>query len=270
MKSINLDKPMSLLLVEDDHAECARFKDCENNRGDIVFTGITGSSFEGIKYVKNHLPEGVILDMELHGGEGSGIQFLADIKQEKLGFRPLIVVVTNSSSNIVYNHVHENGADLVFYKRQADYSPDMVINSMLAMRKSLHTTKNNSLPGDLQCLESPEQIKTRAMKRINTELDLIGVGAHLKGRKLLAEAIYLKMIVDNDSDLSVINQIAINQKRNYSAITRTMQTAINNAWASSCIDDLLNHYTAKVNYHTGVPTPIEFISYYSDKIRDSM
>lgn len=46
-----------------------------------------------------------------------------------------------------------------------------------------------------------------------------------------------------------------------------MQTAINYAWRISSIDDLMTHYTARINHQTGVPTPTEFIYYYADKIK---
>lgn len=264
---MDYNKPMLLLLIEDDVAECIKFKDCATTRDDIKFVGMTCSSFEGLNLVKNHMPEGVILDLELHKGKGSGLEFLSTLNGTKLNFRPLIVVVTNSASNIVYNHVHKNGADLVFYKQQSDYSADMVINSLLALRKSLHTVKNDDLSDDLQSVETPEERRIRITERINAELDLIGINARFKGRNYLFEAVFLLLHANEDSSDSVINQVCMNHKLAYSSVTRAMQTAINNAWSISSIDDLQVHYTARINYKTGVPTPTEFIYYYADKIK---
>ena len=39
------------------------------------------------------------------------------------------------------------------------------------------------------------------------------------------------------------------------------------SFLSSSIEDLTTYYTAKVNYETGIPTPMEFIYYYVDKIK---
>ena len=267
---MNSTKPLSLLLIEDDVAECVKFKDCANRRNDITFVGMTGSSFEGLDLVKNHLPEGVILDLELHNGKGSGLQFLEAVKEAKLSLRPLIIVTTNVMSGIVYNSVHVSGADLIFYKGQADYSPDMVVNSILALRKSVHSVKSDGLPVDMQSIEAPEERRLRIMDRIDTELDLIGVGAHLKGRKYLQEAIYFLLSADTDSSDSVIMQLSIDHKHAYSSIARAMQTAINAAWQSSSIEDLQVHYTARINYRTGVPSPTEFIYFYASKIRKTM
>ena len=35
----------------------------------------------------------------------------------------------------------------------------------------------------------------------------------------------------------------------------------------SSLEDLAKYYTAKVNYETGVPTPMQFVYYYVDKIK---
>jgi hypothetical protein len=64
--------------------------------------------------------------------------------------------------------------------------------------------------------------------------------------------------------------VAISRKSSYSAIIRTMQTAINNAWESTAIEDLNVHYTARIDIRTGVPSPTEFIHFYADKIHKAM
>ena len=46
-----------------------------------------------------------------------------------------------------------------------------------------------------------------------------------------------------------------------------MQNAINRAWKTTDIDDLLRYYEARINSERGVPTSTEFIYYYANKIR---
>ncbi|MCL2248083.1 MAG: response regulator [Oscillospiraceae bacterium] len=263
-------KPMSLLLIEDDIAECAKFKNCANNRTDVTFVGMTGSSAEGVQYVTSHLPEGVILDLELHKGQGSGIKFLEDLKSKKLNRRPIVVVTTNTSSPIVHNHTRDNGVDYIFYKGQSDYSPEMVINILLSLREFSHTAQNNNLPNDLQTIESPEELHNRIATRISAELNFIGINMRYKGRAHLEKAIFHLITNESDNSHSVISQVAISLKVPYNTIIRAIQTSINKAWKNSCIDDLKKHYTMRINIHTGVPSPSEFIHYYADKIRKTM
>lgn len=267
---MGIDKPMPLLLIEDDVAECIKFKDCANNRTDITFVGMTSSSIEGLQCLKTRIPEGIILDLQLNKGRGSGLQFLEDLKNSDSVFRPIIVVTTSNRSELVYNHIEENGVDWVFCKKQADYSADLVLNTLLTLRKSLYARQGNELPVDMQTLESPEERLARISQRIDTELNLVGISSKYKGRKHLHDSIFLLINIKKGASEAVINQVAAAQKGNYSAIVRAMQTAINNAWASSSIEDLQVHYTARIDYRTGVPSPTEFIHYYADKIRKTM
>ena len=264
------DRPMTLLLIEDEACERNKYKDCAAKRTDVRFIGMTGSSMEGIDYLKTHIPEGVILDLELTNGKGSGLQFLQDMCELKLSFRPLVFVITNSASKVVYNHIHAHGTDLVFYKRQADYSADMVLNSMIALRKALHTVKDEETPDELRGTETPAKLHARITDRLNAEFDAIGIGQHLKGHQYLFEAIYLLLTWEGDLPSSIIQQVSNRHKHAYSTINRAMQAAINYAWKVSSIDDLQAHYTARINYQTGIPTPTEFIYHYFNKLKNTL
>ena len=75
------NKPMKLLLIEDDKNECNKFIEISNKRNDVEFVGITDSDIEGLKYVKRYMPEGIVLDLELNNGQGSGFEFLKEIRK---------------------------------------------------------------------------------------------------------------------------------------------------------------------------------------------
>ena len=46
-----------------------------------------------------------------------------------------------------------------------------------------------------------------------------------------------------------------------------MQNAIERAWNLTDIDELSKNYTAKINSSKGVPTILEFIYFYANKIK---
>lgn len=264
------DNPMPLLLIEDDVAECIKFKDCSNRRADIAFVGMTGSSDEGLKYLQTRLPEGIILDLQLTKGKGSGLQFLTLLKETELAFRPIIVVTTTNQSTLVYRHIERMGVDWVFCKEQNGYSADLVIETLLDLRKSLHSVQRDGTPSELLTLESPEERRQNIIRRIEIELDLVGINARYKGRDYLHEAILILIISDKETTGSAIDQVAAKYKTAYSVVTRVMQTAINKAWDNANIEDLVIHYTARVSIKTGVPSPPDFIHYYANKIRKTM
>ena len=98
------------------------------------------------------------------------------------------------------------------------------------------------------------------------ELDLIGITPKLKGRDYVHDAI-LYLLQNPTSDTNVIQYLTKIYKKSGNTITNGIQNAIIHAWRVSAIEDLEMYYTAKVNYETGIPTPMEFIYYYVDKIK---
>ena len=259
------NKPMSLLLIEDDEFECKKFKSYVETLNNVKIVGITNSSDKGIEYFKTYLPEAIVLDIELHKGQGSGIEFIENVKKYMAEFRPIIVVTTNASSSILYDKLHDEGVDLIFYKKQTDYSPKLIISSLISLRETLR--KFNNTDKNAEFIETPAEYETKVSNKINAELDLIGISSHLKGRKYIHDAIlYLIKEKDNNAGETVFNYLANVNKKSSSSISRVMQTAINYAWRASAPEDLEMYYTAKVNYNTGVPTPTELIYYYKNKI----
>ena len=75
------------------------------------------------------------------------------------------------------------------------------------------------------------------------------------------------LIQNEDTDISVIQYLTKIHKKSATTITNGIQNAIIQAWRVSAVEDLLKYYTATVNYETGIPTPMEFVYYYRDKIK---
>lgn len=259
---------MKLLLIEDDKRECDKFKDIANKRKDIEFIGITNSASHGLKLVESKNPDAIILDLELNSGEGSGFEFLQQIRKMKLDKIPKIVVTTNVYSDSVYDYLHENKVDFIFYKKQETYSIENVINTLVL----LGNYKNN-IETNARRTENNEdnQNAKEISNKINNELDLIGISTHLQGRKYFYDAIfYLLSQESSDSKISINQYLISKYKKSSSTISRAMQNAILHAWRISSIEDLEKYYKAKINYETGVPTPVEFIYYYVDKIKKTL
>jgi DNA-binding response OmpR family regulator len=255
-------EPMTLLLIEDDAAERSKFTDHASNRADITFVGMTSSSDEGVQLVKEHMPEGVILDLLLYDGQGSGLQFLTDLMEEYLEPRPIIVVTTHIPPNMVYTQALNAGVDYIHFKGQADYSPEMVINTMLFLRKSMSATRRAD-----QCSETPEERNNRIFDIIDKELNLVGIRTRYKGRTYLRDAIFLLLTRSKSNSKAVLVQVAERNNLIYSSVFRAVETAIKNAWNNSCIDELQANYNAIISTSTGIPSPTDFIHYYADKIR---
>lgn len=254
-----MERKIKIVLLEDNYEECKMFQEFINKRNDITLVAKTKSSDEALTLVKKHSPDAIILDLELHKGNGSGFDFLNNLQKLSLPYRPLIFVTTNIASQVIYDKLHKDFVDLIFYKKQHDYSPKLVIDALvlLAQEPNLKPTCLN---------DSPEEKDLELRNRINKELDSIGISYKLKGREYLFEGIYY-LLTSNDPNITVFQHLSNRYKLLTSSISRAIQTSINHTWRTSSIEDLRINYTAPINYNTGVPTPTEFIYYIVNKLK---
>ena len=259
-------KPMKLLIVEDDVNDCNNFIAALKTREDFELVGMTDSDIEALGIVRMKHPEGIILDIELNNsnsGNPDSLDFLSKIKELKLGYKPIIIVTTHVNSQRTYDILHRNGVEMILYKDQLKYSSNHVLNKLIALRESEPMKSVETIQ------ETMMESKNRISEQIYHELDLIGVTPNLKGRQYIHDAI-LYLIENSESNINVIQHLTKIYKKSGNTITNGIQNAIIHAWRVSALEDLMMHYTAKVNYETGIPTPMEFIYYYVDKIKKAI
>ena len=179
----------------------------------------------------------------------------------KLNYEPIVIVTTHVNSKRTYQILHRNGVDLILYKDHPQYSTNLVLNHFINLRQVPIEVVNKSVE---------DMIKSQREKIsdcINSELELIGVTSNLKGRKYIHDAI-LYLIENEDGDTNVIKYLTTVYKKSATTISNGIQNAIYHAWRASAIEDLTRYYTARVNYETGIPTTMEFLYYYRDKVKD--
>lgn len=255
------EKPMKILVVEDDLDECNKIIEYSKQRKDIEIIAITDSDIDALKQVKAKNPEGIMLDLELNNsksGSTDSFEFLENLK--KIKYDPIVIVTTHVNSLRTYDVLHRNGVEIILYKDHPGYSPNQAFNKFISLRKKTTTIVENSIENELKNKEE------KISELINNELDLVGITHNLKGRKYIQDAI-LFLILNENSDESLIQYLSKIHKKSSSTITNGIQNAIIHGWRVSAIEDLEKYYTAKVNYQTGIPTPMELIYYYVSKIK---
>ena len=258
---------MKILIIEDDLKECENFKDCVNRRSDFEIVGITDSDIDGLNLVKSKKPDGIVLDIELNNsksGNANSLDFPSSINNLNLGYHPIIIVTTHINSKRTYEILHRNGVDLILYKGHPKYSANYVLNQFISLFDSSSKSELDNYN------DNKENNRNKLSDIINHELDLIGVTPNLKGRQYIHDAILYLIENEKSDNIGVIQYLTNIYKKSSTTINNGIQNAIIHAWRVSSIEDLSTYYTAKVNYETGVPTPMEFIYYYVDKIRKIM
>ena len=256
-------KPMKILIIEDDINDCNSFKKCAENRDDVEIVAMTDSDLEGLKLVKTKRPEGIVLDLELNNsatGSIDSLDFLTNLRKLNLTYEPIVIVTTHVNSKRTYEILHRNGVDLILYKDNPKYSSEHVLNNFINLRNANIDYKEPSIEEILQNEED------KISNIINDELELIGVTAKLKGREYIHDAI-LYLIQDDSNKINVIQYLVNKYKKSGTTITNGIQNAIIHAWRVTPVEDLEKYYAARINYETGIPTPMEFIYYYVNKIK---
>lgn len=261
---VNMDNKLSILLVEDDQYACKQIINLADNSEDMLLVGVTNNAFKAIDYIRDTLPDVVILDLELHQGTGSGLNVLSGIKDMSLSKVPYILITTNNSSAVTYESARQLGADYIMSKHQEGYSEKSVID-FLRMLTPVIKSRKQIHKYDSEENESPVYYQKRTTRRIIAELNLIGVNQKSVGYKYLTDAI---MITIKEPTQNLCSVIAKKYGKTECSVERAMQNAINRTWATSSIDDLLANYTAKISSSKGVPTLTEFIFYYANKIKN--
>ncbi|MCI8587623.1 MAG: response regulator [Clostridia bacterium] len=256
-------KPMKILIIEDDINDCNNFLKCLKSRNDFELIAITDSDVEALNYVQLKHPEGIVLDIELNNsnsGNTDSLEFLQTLNNLNLDYRPIIIVTTHINSQRTYEILHRYGVDIILYKNHPTYSCEHVLNKLLILRD---TSSKNSLSVLKNEIVDNE---TKISNCIYHELDLIGITPNLKGRKYIHDAIFY-LLTSPNSNVSVMQYLTKIHHKSSTTITNGIQNAIIHAWRVSSIEDLSMYYTARINYETGLPTPMEFVYFYVDKIK---
>lgn len=259
-----MERTLSILLIEDDETTCAEIRHCIDNEENLKLAAVTNNSHEAIELVRVHLPNVIILDLELHLGGGNGLLFLHALKGLSLRQPPFILVTTHNMSAVTLEQVRQLGADFTLTKYETGYSAKYVIDNIQLMRPAI--LRKNASNGQ-ETTVSPAEKEQKIIQRIQRELDLIGINPRAVGYKYLVDSI--KLIMDGET-ANISRVLAPKYNKTEKSIERAMQNAIKQAWVTSDVDDLLKYYTAKVRIDRGAPTLMEFVCYYATKIKSDM
>ena len=258
-----MDRPLSVLLVEDEPQDCQEMVSQIEATMGIQLVGVTNNITKAMEYVTDFLPDTIILDLELHKGHGNGLAFLDALKKMELPVSIYVLVTTNNISSITHESARKMGTDFIMVKSQEDYNPKSVVDFLVSLKNVLHSNRKTSrLSANI---DTPEEREQRMMNRIIAELDRIGIAPNATGRKYLIDGI---QFVINGQTEKIYSAIATKYNKSDASVERAMQNAIAKAWAVTHIDDLERFYTARIHSSKGVPSIMEFVYYYAEKIKN--
>lgn len=254
---------IKIILVEDDPADCSSIVKYSESVDGCRIVAVTNSSDKALQYVKEFLPDAVILDLELNRGSGNGLLFLKGLRELNLLKIPYILITTNNISEITYTQARTMGADFIISKHQENYTEKSAVDFLCAMKSTILNAVNIREKAQKDVYAELPVSQAQIRNRIVTELDLIGISPKSLGRKYLIDAI---MLTIERQRKNLCREIAKKYTVSEPSVQRAMQNAINKAWKTTPIEDLSLYYTARIHSDKGAPMLMELICYYAEKI----
>lgn len=259
-----MENKLVVLLIEDDPVACYELKTYFAKCNDMTLIETTNDADVGLKLVFSHLPNVILLDLELHHGGGNGIMFLHKLNTMGICHLPYIIVTTNNMSDVTLAQARELGADFIITKYDTSYSPEYIGDTIRLMQAAI--LRKNAM-STLGLGHTPAQMDNLLERRIQREMDLIGINPKNKGYNYLVDCI-INYIEDPTINLS--RSLVKKYVKNDKSIERAMQNAIKRAWDTNDIDNLTKYYTAHIRLDKGYPTLMEFVCYYASKVQNDI
>ncbi len=250
---------LSVLIVEDNEDDANALTAEINAHADkLCFAGTSKSSIAALDYIRNHKPHAVILDLELQGGYGDGLDLLEKLQSTVVCPKPYIIVNTNSPSVITRNAAKRYGADYEFAKWQKGYSPKMVIAQLLRVAPVILGYEEEP-PAPL----NDQQLEIRMCEFLQDEFNKLGVCVKDVGYNYLVDAVILATKGENSNLGKIIGEKA---GISSSGVMHSMQYTIDKTWKNNDINHLQKHYTAPIRKDRYEPTSSEFVFFYKQKL----
>lgn len=255
---------LQVLIVEDDPRACKAFSDYAEALVDVRIVGITADANEAVKIISTVRPHAVILDLELSGGDGSGLDVLRGVKDARLGYSPFFLVTTVITSNVLLDEVRSLGGDYTLAKHMPSYSEVYALDFLRKMSDRILRSVGDKaeLPP-----ESSDRLNQCIRQQTTAEMNRIGISPKMKGCAYLIDGIEF---LANRSEGNLYAALATQYGKTPESIEQAMKYAIEKAWLSTDVDILCKYFTARISSASGVPTVTEFIYYYARKIRDDL
>lgn len=255
-----------IMLVDDDPIVCESYRAAVRHLPDLAIAYETGSEQQALAYLETHVVDVVILDIELE--EGDGISFLDQFARLKIE-RPFIAVVTNNASVITLNYMREHGADYIYQKNNASYSPEKVLSIIRKVCPYREAAKvcEKPLTDGLFGRERDENIKRRY---VGDQLKKMGFKEKQLGFTYIVDAVLILMDYSGTPP-HVTSEIypLIAKERNTSkeGVERSIRNAIEAAFRNIHTAQLSYYYPFPYDKKKGRPSNSDFLINFARLIR---
>lgn len=264
---------LSVLIVDDNKELVNLMKEYISSINDIEVSGTAYDGHEAIQKIKELKPDIVLLDLVMPGLDG--IAVLERLNKENIEKRPIFIVLSAISQDMLVQKAMDFGADYYLVKpfdmqivvQRIKLIYNMGCNGSISRKREKYLTLSKNL-------NENENDEYRLNYEISNILHLLGIHTNMKGCQYIKEAV--SMVVKNRKEHMLITKIIYPDvaKRYHTTperVERAIRNAIENMWfknGSSTLDSMFG--VAARGKKKKKPTNSEFIAMIADKVRMNM
>lgn len=254
----NLNEEIKIILVDDNKEFCELVKEYLDQQNNMQVIDVAYNGIEGLKLIREHNPDVVILDIIMPHLDGIGV--LEELNRQNMIQNQKIIMLTAFGHEEVTQRVVELGANYYIMK---PFDLEVLVERIEQLMNPSKITTNFS-----GAAIAPR--KKDISVRITEIMHQIGVPAHIKGYLYLRAAI--EMVVKNIELLGAITKelyplVAKQFNTTPSRVERAIRHAIEVSWERGNIKAINNIFGHSVTTESGKPTNSQFIAKIADKLR---
>ena len=219
-----------------------------------------------IKEAKQMIPDVIITDVSIEGGDG--ISLVLALKRMDEFANTKFIFLSAALSQAIINLAYEAGADYYFMLNQ---NPKFIARILERIIDANEKHKQRLKQQEGMSLEQKQYMFDSTIENDVTKMmRSIGIPAHIKGYQYIREGII--MAIKDPDILNYITKflypaIAKKYKTTTSSVERAIRHAIEVAWNRGKLDAMEALFGYSVNSGKGKPTNSEFIALIADKFR---
>lgn len=255
------EKPIRILLVEDEERVCDIYRQTLHNYKGMELAYVTGSEQAARDFLDRGAVDVIILDLELSEGDGLSFIFWLEKYAREGREKPLVMVVTNNSSVVTWETAKGCGADYVIPKMTHEYSPIAVL-SKIEKVYPFYKKHRQRVVAD-KPFAGLDESGDATLKYVYQYIDNMGFVAPRRGVLFMGEAIWRVMEWKGSDCLYLSNDIypIIAQKYNVTVagIEKEIRAAIRYGWSRLGQEKRKKYYPYEIVGQGARPTNTEWI-----------
>ncbi|MGD0621628.1 MAG: sporulation transcription factor Spo0A [Thermacetogeniaceae bacterium] len=249
-----MEKPIKVLLVDDNKEFCEILKDYFERQDDCVVSGIANHGLQALEMLSQEMPDVMIIDLIMPHLDGIGVLEQLNAEYEE---RPKVIILTAFGQENQIRRAVELGAHYYILK---PFDLDVLGNRVRQLANGSTGT----------------QVLNLHQKSRNLDVDVtnlihqMGVPAHVRGYQYLRDAIInviREMTLLGAVTKELYPMIAEKYNTTPSRVERAIRHAIELAWDRGNVDLMNKVFGYTIDVERGKPTNSEFIAMVADRLR---